>query len=220
MASLSFSRSACCDVRRFGCGDCPPESHSLLSAIGFRIRMKRASIYAFFGTSLRLRLFCLQRYLRGSRYFHVGKPEAKNLNKRRVRGHGSNEDDNSTYTRTNETETTLLSIYAIRHCIHVYACIMGTNTSRTESRRLFLRFLQSSCTSPIPRKPITKLMVWSVPRSRCPVFLAFETSARCSRRLPSASFRSFCLKNAFTRALSASGKRPNNPSHCRFRCCE
>ena len=49
--------------------------------------------------------------------------------------------------------------------------------------------------------------------------LAFETTARCSSRLPSASFRSFSLKNALTRVLSASGKRPSNPSHCRcWRC--
>lgn len=41
----------------------------------------------------------------------------------------------------------------------------------------------------------------------------FETTARCSRRLPSASFRSFSLKNALTRALSVLGRRPRSPSH-------
>lgn len=51
-----------------------------------------------------------------------------------------------------------------------------------------------------------------------PLALAFETTARCSRRLPSASRRSFSLRKAPTRVRSASGRSPSSPSHCPRRC--
>lgn len=44
--------------------------------------------------------------------------------------------------------------------------------------------------------------------------LAFDTIARCSKRLPNASLRSFSLQNLLTRALSASGRRARSMSHC------